>query len=82
MSDNVDEAKLLRAACNAITSDGKSTEEVALQELKAEVEKADPETVKKVLNEVTLEDAVNTGKTIFTAGKTLYEFAKKMGWIK
>lgn len=82
MSDNVDEAKLLRAACNAITSGGKNTQEAALLELKAEVEKADPETVKKVLNEVTLEDAVNTGKTIFTAGKTFYEFAKKMGWIK
>jgi hypothetical protein len=82
MSEPIDEAKLIRAACNAINSDGKSTQEQAILDLKAEVAKADPETVKSVLNEVTIEEAVAAGKTALDAGKTLYELAKKLGWIK
>lgn len=82
MSTETNESKLIRAALAAVTSEGTNTNEQAIQNLKAEVDKADPETVKRVLNEVTLEEAVNTGKTLYSAGKTLYEFAKKMGWVK
>lgn len=80
--NEVNEAKLIRAACNAINSEGKSTQEQAIKDLKDEVAKADPETVKAVLNEVTVEEAVAAGKTALNAGKTLYELAKKLGWIK
>ena len=80
--NETNEASLIRAALAAVQSDGTDTNEVALQTLKTEVGKLDPNTVKTVLKEVTLEEAVTVGKNVVTAGKTLYELAKKLGWVK
>lgn len=80
--NETNEASLIRAALAAVQSDGTDTNEVALQTLKTEVDKLDPNTVKTVLKEVTLEEAVTVGKNVVTAGKTLYELAKKLGWVK